>query len=225
MARSEGLLLRYLSDAYKALVQNVPEDMKSPTLRDISEWLGEMVRQVDSSLLDEWELLSHPDEVEAALGQRRAAHAGPALGGEPPPLTANVRAFRVMVRNACFRRAELAAKRDWAALGELDHDAGWDAQRWEAAFAAYFAEHATIGTGSAARGPRLWQVSEQGRHVAGPPGPRRPRRLPRMGDRARRRPGRVGPGGRAGGLAGRRRPKLGDPLRRVGWGPTVVDHF
>jgi superfamily II RNA helicase len=162
-ARSEGLLLRYLSDAYKALTQNVPEEMKSQALRDLSEWLGEMVRQVDSSLLDEWELLSHPEQVQEALARGGRPGPGPALGAGPPPLTANVRAFRVMVRNACFRRAELAARRDWSSLGELDHDVGWDAQRWEAAFGEYFADHATIGTGVAARGGALWQVAEVGR--------------------------------------------------------------
>ncbi len=162
-ARSEGLLLRYLSDAYKALEQNVPEEMKSQPLRDISEWLGEMVRQVDSSLLDEWELLSHPERVEEALAAGGRPGPGTALGTGPAPLSANVRAFRVMVRNACFRRAELAAKRDWPSLGELDHEAGWDAQRWQAAFEGYFADHATIGTGLAARSASLWQVSELGR--------------------------------------------------------------
>jgi superfamily II DNA or RNA helicase len=162
-ARSEGLLLRYLSDGYKALGRNVPEEMKSQALRDLSEWLGEMVRQVDSSLLDEWELLSHPERVQEALARGRRPELGPPLGAGPGPLTANVRAFRVMVRNACFRRAELAAKRDWSSLGELDHDAGWDAQHWEAAFGGYFAEHASIGTGLAARGGTLWQVSELGR--------------------------------------------------------------
>ena len=67
LARSEGLLLRYLTDAYKGLVQNVPEDAKTDDLLDLTEWLGELVRQVDSSLLDEWETLRHPDvEGEAA---------------------------------------------------------------------------------------------------------------------------------------------------------------
>jgi superfamily II RNA helicase len=163
ISRSEGLLLRYLSDAYKASVQNVPEDLKSNTLRDLSEWLGEMVRQVDSSLLDEWELLMHPAELEAALARGERPTPGLTPGGEPPPLTSNVRAFRVMVRNASFRRVELAARRDWATLGEMDQEAGWDAGRWEAALAPYFAEHASIGTGPAARGPALWQLSEEGR--------------------------------------------------------------
>jgi hypothetical protein len=68
-----------------------------------------------------------------------------------------------MVRNACFRRAELAARRDWASLGELDGEAGWDAARWEAAFEPYFEEQPAIGTGAAARAPALWQVAEDRR--------------------------------------------------------------
>jgi superfamily II RNA helicase len=163
VSRSEGLLLRYLSDAYKALVQNVPEDVKSTSLQDLSEWLGEMVRQVDSSLLDEWELLSHPEELEATLARGERPAAATTTGRKPPPLTANGRAFKVMVRNACFRRVELAAKRDWAALGELDQETGWDPARWQAAFTPYFAEHGSIGTGPQARGPDLFQVSDEGR--------------------------------------------------------------
>lgn len=163
VARSEGLLLRYLSDAYKALVQSVPDEAKTPGLRDLTEWLGEIVRQVDSSLIDEWALLSGPGEIDRAIAGRKAGRA-PAGGSEAPPaLTSNTRAFRVMVRNACFRRVELAAKHDWAALGELDEGAGWGADRWRAALEPYFAEHELIGTGASARGPALWEAQETGR--------------------------------------------------------------
>ena len=63
--RSEGLVLRYLSDTYRALRQTVPERVKTEELDDIIEWLGELVRQVDSSLLDEWEALTDPESVRA----------------------------------------------------------------------------------------------------------------------------------------------------------------
>src|SRR4051795_4287743 len=66
LARSEGLVLRYLSDAYKALRQTVPDTAKTEELADLIEWLGEVVRQTDSSLLDEWEQLSDPGVEEAA---------------------------------------------------------------------------------------------------------------------------------------------------------------
>jgi hypothetical protein len=100
LARSEGLVLRYLADAYKALRQTVPESARTEELRDLTEWLGELVRQVDSSLLDEWERLTSPtpDAPERRLGDEK-----------PPAVTGNTRAFRVLVRNALFRRVELAA--------------------------------------------------------------------------------------------------------------------
>ena len=75
----------------------------------------------------------------------------------PPPVTANVRAFRVLVRNALFRRVELMALRRWIDLGELDPGFGQDA--WEEAVKAYFAEHPVLGTGPDARGPLLFEIA------------------------------------------------------------------
>ncbi|MDQ1625662.1 MAG: hypothetical protein QOJ49_1160 [Actinomycetota bacterium] len=151
LARSEGLVLRYLADAYKALRQTVPEDARTETLTDLTEWLGELVRQVDSSLLEEWERLRQPTE-----GTEPTAGGG--IDKPPPPVTGNARAFRVLVRNAMFRRVELAALRRSDELGAMDSDAGWDADRWAAALAGYFEEYDGIGTGPAARGPALFVV-------------------------------------------------------------------
>ena len=152
LARSEGLVLRYLADAYKALRQTVPEEARTEELTDLIEWLGELVRQVDSSLLDEWERLRDPEAVPAAAGR---------LDEAPPPVTANARAFGVLVRNALFRRVELAARRRWWELGELDGEQGWDADAWAKALEPYFEEHAGIGTGADARGPALLIVDRQ----------------------------------------------------------------
>ena len=102
LARSEGLVLRYLSDAYRTLRQTVPDAHRSPDLETIIEWLGETIRQTDSSLIDEWAALTDPESVRNAA----AAH-----GDAPPPprpITANDRAFRAMVRQAMWRRVELA---------------------------------------------------------------------------------------------------------------------
>ncbi|WP_131785388.1 DEAD/DEAH box helicase [Protofrankia symbiont of Coriaria ruscifolia] len=143
LARSEGLLLRYLADAYKALRQTVPEEARTEELTDLTEWLGELVRQVDSSLLDEWEQLRNPTPDGPPVR----------IDSQPPAVTANVRAFRVLVRNALFRRVELAALRHYDDLGALDADAGWDADRWEQALRLYFDLHDEIGTGPDARGP------------------------------------------------------------------------
>ena len=152
LAASEGLVLRYLADAYKALRRTVPDDMRTDEVEDLTEWLGELVRQVDSSLLDEWEQLLHPGDMDNELDAARAGAAG-VLG--PPPVTRNERAFRVLVRNALFRRVELAALRRWDDLGVMDSDAGWDAARWAEAMGDYYAEHADVGTGPDARGPGL----------------------------------------------------------------------
>jgi superfamily II RNA helicase len=149
LSRSEGLVLRYLADAYKAVKQTVPDEAKTEELTDLIEWLGELVRQVDSSLLDEWEQLRDPS---GALASDEPAR--------PAAVTGNPRAFRVLVRNALFRRVELAALGHYAELGELDADAGWDAAAWEAAIEPYFDVHDEIGTGPDARGPALLIIGE-----------------------------------------------------------------
>jgi hypothetical protein len=152
LSRSEGLVLRYLADAYKALRNTVPAEAKTEELTDLIEWLGELVRQVDSSLLDEWEQLRDPSGTLVAQAETG-----------PPAVTRNVRAFRVLVRNALFRRVELAALGHYEELGELDSGDGWDAAAWEAAIEPYFDVHDEIGTGPDARGPALLIIDEGAR--------------------------------------------------------------
>jgi hypothetical protein len=160
LARSEGIVLRYLAGAYKALSQTVPDEAKTEELQDIIAWLGELVRQVDSSLLDEWEQLANPEEpVRPSISDLRPGQAG--IESAPPVVTSNRRAFRVLVRNALFRRVELAARRQWDALGDLDAADGWHAQQWADAMAGYFAEHDTLLTGADARGPALLVIDER----------------------------------------------------------------
>ncbi|BEK94668.1 DEAD/DEAH box helicase [Nocardia seriolae] len=149
LARSEGVVLRYLADAYRALRRTVPEQARTEELDDITEWLGELIRQVDSSLLDEWEQLTNPgaesDEQQVAFGAETVR-----------PITANERAFRVLVRNAMFRRVDLAALRHWDALAEMG-----DELDWETELGPYFDEYGTIGTGPTARGPQLFRVEQR----------------------------------------------------------------
>ncbi len=154
LARVEGTVLRYLTDAYRTLVKTVPEDAKTDALLDLTEWLGEIVRQVDSSLLDEWEELRAP--VDAAADAS-------GIEAPPPPVTANRRAFTVLVRNALFHRVELAAARQWGALGDLDADDGWTMEAWYEALAPFLAEHGegAIGIGPDARSPALLVIDEQ----------------------------------------------------------------
>jgi hypothetical protein len=161
LARSEGLVLRYLSDVYRALRQTVPEQDKTDELDEIVEWLGETIRQTDSSLLDEWEALTDPDSV-ARASEAAAAGAPPP---PPRPITANARAFTVMVRNAMFQKVQLASRDRYDALAELEAAAAartdppgrptMTAAAWEAALGTYWDEHESMGNGPQARSPQL----------------------------------------------------------------------
>jgi superfamily II RNA helicase len=178
LARSEGLVLRYLSDVVKALRQTVPDAARTDEVSDFAAWLGELVRQVDSSLLDEWEALRSGEDDPAALDAVEHPTG-------PPPVTANRRAFRVLVRNALFRRVELFARRQWNYLADLENelvaliaehevDAGdvdpsWvpedereplGADRWQDAIEGYFDDHDELGTGADARGPKMLLIEE-----------------------------------------------------------------
>ena len=142
LARSEGLVLRYLADAYKAMRQTVPEEARTEELADLIEWLGETVRQVDHSLIDEWEKLRNPVEEAEHLAADRppAGHrqqAGvPGAGAQRPVPPGRAG------RPAPLGRPGRAGRRD-----------GWDADAWAEALEPYFDEHDEIGTGADARGP------------------------------------------------------------------------
>ena len=173
LARSEGTVLRYLTDAYRTLRQLVPSAHRDETFEELLEWLGETVRQTDSSLLDEWEALADPDADERLSElEDLAAH-----GGTRPsrPITANEKAFRVMVRNAMFRRVELASRDRFEELARLEAASAtltepprhvlMDEAAWDQALGAYWEEHHQVGTDAAARGPAMITIEP----ATGPP--------------------------------------------------------
>ncbi len=163
LARSEGLVLRYLTDAYRTLRQTVPEVHRKPEFADLVHWLGATVRHTDSSLIDEWEALNDPEHVVEL-------HEAP-----PPPvsLAQQARVLRVMVRNALFRRVQLIARDDVPGLVALDeadlerHPVSDEdleppgQQGWDAALAAYYTDHDRVGTGADARGPELLAIETE----------------------------------------------------------------
>ncbi|GAA4894398.1 helicase-like protein [Stackebrandtia albiflava] len=150
LSRAEGVVLRYLAGAYKTLDQTIPESASTEELRDVTAWLGELVRQVDSSLLDEWEQLSNP---QAQPDDRKA------LTEQTTSLTSNRRAFTVAVRNAMFRHVELAALDRPDLLAGLE--TGLTREQWQDALDDYYDAHDDIGTDAAARSPRLLLIESE----------------------------------------------------------------
>lgn len=149
IARSEGLLLRYLSEAYRALDRTVPVSKRDERLTDIVSWLGLVVRTVDSSLVDEW----------SAAGEGSAA----GLDAAPPAADEVVRDRRgltLLVRNALFARVRLAAFGDVEALGKLDGEWGWRAPVWQRALDRFYEEHDEIVLDGDARSTAYYTIDE-----------------------------------------------------------------
>lgn len=147
IAKSEGTLLRYLSDAFRVLVRTLPPDTLDDRLRDIIAWLGFMVRTTDSSLVDAWESAGELPEAGA------------------PPQTADAvvadrHGMEVMVRNALFARVRLAALERTRELGNLDEEWGYGERRWDAALDDYFAEHNEIRLDGDARSAAYLVIDE-----------------------------------------------------------------
>jgi superfamily II RNA helicase len=156
--RGEGLLLRYLSDVYKTLVQTVPEWAKDARVNDVVTFFGAIVRQVDSSLLDEWERMRDPD--------RRIFEPAP----EPDDtrahdVTRDARAFTVLVRNLCFSLVRALAAKDHVRAAELLADpregtaSEWTSARLDQAMRPFWEARAVLRTDAAARSPENLRIA------------------------------------------------------------------
>jgi superfamily II RNA helicase len=152
IARSEGTLLRYLSDAYRSLARTVPPEKRDEQLEDIIAWLRVLVRSIDSSLVDEWEQAGSDASSEAA-----ASLAAP---GAKHAVVEDRRGLTVLVRNALFRRVQLMDLDDPNALGALDKDWGHSVHEWEDTLDAYYDAHEYVGIDAAARSPKLFMLDD-----------------------------------------------------------------
>ncbi|GAB2545447.1 DEAD/DEAH box helicase [Brachybacterium huguangmaarense] len=155
LQRSEGIVLRYLSDAYRAMRRTIPQDLVTEELEDVIEWLGVLVRGIDSSLLDEWEALAHPEDDADAASEVRPT--------TPRGLSAQTKVLRTMVRAAMWQRVEHFAFEREARLGELDGASGWDRRAWADAMDAYYDTYDEVGIDGPARDPRLLIIDEESR--------------------------------------------------------------
>lgn len=154
LQRSEGIVLRYLSDAYQAMRRTIPQELRTDDLEDMIEWLGVLVRGIDSSLLDEWEALTHPEDAEGdAASELRPT--------SPRGLSSQTKVLRTMIRAAMWQRVEHFAFEREQRLAELDGASGWDRARWAQAMDAFYDTYDHVGIDGQARSPQLLQITEE----------------------------------------------------------------
>ena len=106
LERSEGLLLRHLMQVWKVLAQTVPDAAKTDPVVEMEDYFRELIRGIDSSLLDEWERLMHPEFIAADAGEKPARPAS-------YDVTRDAAAFRRLVRTAVLGFLQDVAARDW----------------------------------------------------------------------------------------------------------------
>jgi superfamily II RNA helicase len=181
LERSEGVLLRYLSQLYKTLDQTIPEAAKTDELWDALGFFRSLVGETDASLLEEWESLRHPELLLAEKGQVAQA-ARRTEASWLTELLSNPRVFAARVRAEAQLLVRALAKRDWEEAAERVYQgpetaelaiaaAGrWDAERFETAMTPFFDEYGELVSGAEARlhhltnlkgaGPRQWEVTQ-----------------------------------------------------------------
>jgi superfamily II RNA helicase len=160
LQRAEGLLLRYLSEVYKTLVQTVPEPMKNDEIRSMEDYFGTMIRSVDSSLLDEWERMR--GKAPQAVAETESSGTGNEAAPLAADLTRNVRGFTVMIRNEVFRFVRALSNRRYdEALELVEFD--WGSHDLEQKMEQYYQDHSRILTDPKARAPQYLTIdSSQG---------------------------------------------------------------
>ena len=142
LERSEGVLLRHLSQVYKVLAQTVPVSARTDEVDDAEVFLLEVLKGVDSSLIEEWERLRHPELLVARPQE--------VVDLRPPALTRNREAFLRLVRHEIFACLKRLAQRDCTG-----------AEGVEASLELYFEGHGGIRLDPEARN-RRWTLVREG---------------------------------------------------------------
>lgn len=172
--RGEGILLRYLFDVYKALIQTVPSYAKTEEIELMETYFGTLVREIDSSLLNEWERMRNPDWVNLNAPPEdpsEDASTDDQKTSFPDPVR-NKKAFQILIRNAVFRFVRALASRDYEAAlsllenaqplpthGQQPDPALWTLGRLEQAMQDYYAaDHTRLRTDTQARSPKFLHV-------------------------------------------------------------------
>lgn len=153
LERSEGVLLRYLSQVWKTLEQTVPAAARTDEVLDVIAHLRSLLREVDSSLLEEWEALADPTRRATKRAARKEA-VDPA---------AERRATVAAIRAELHKLVAALARRDHAAAARLcaaGEGEPWTAERLAEAMAPFWAAHTTLLTTPDARRPDRTRLDE-----------------------------------------------------------------
>ena len=146
LQRAEGVLLRHLNSVYKVLAKTVPDPAKTDAVRELELYLTQMIRQVDSSLLDEWEKMRDPSFQRAETREVRPPGAEEAA----QDVTRDTKAFTAAIRHRLFTFLRGLVQREYeealAGLASFDQPGGepWTAGRLRQAVEAYYVGHEFI---------------------------------------------------------------------------------
>jgi superfamily II RNA helicase len=160
LARSEGVLLRYLSQVYKTCVQNVPDTSRTELFDDVVSYFHTMILRTDSSIIEEWERMMRGEIV-----RPRDRFEAPPQPVRPTDLSTDFKAFVRRIRNEMFILLKALADRNWedaVTCVRADPDDPWTEKRFDQTMAPYFEAHASIDLSPTARGTRNTIVQEDG---------------------------------------------------------------
>ncbi len=143
LQRFEGVLLRHINQLYKTLVQSVPMWARTESLYDAIGFFRTMIETIDTSLLEEWESLLHPEVRLEHGGDAHAAHRDLAVR----ELLADPKALAARVRAELHRVLRALSRGDWQAAAEAvrmepdEPEGPWTPERLERALAPFVEVH------------------------------------------------------------------------------------
>jgi superfamily II RNA helicase len=158
LERSEAVLLRHLAEVYKVLSQTVPPAAKTEELLEAEHYFEDILRSVDSSLLEEWEKLRNPDYV--------PDEKKPVADTKSIAFTRNKPAFLRALRNAVFELVKALSRGDiTTALTLIEptdpDDIAWNRPRIQSLLDNYFVDHERIRLDPEARAAKHTRISEE----------------------------------------------------------------
>ncbi|MBV7363982.1 DUF3516 domain-containing protein [Actinomycetaceae bacterium TAE3-ERU4] len=163
IAPAEGVILRYLTDAYRALHQVIPPSARNEELDLIISWLGNLVRTVDSSLLDEWESMGLEEDGDNQTENDQIPAVELAFGADEDGkvcFSANLHSARTKIKNAVFQVVELIAADNLRGLVGLNLS-GWDENRFDEVLERIWSEFEYISIDAQARSAEMVILNEK----------------------------------------------------------------